>query len=147
MIYLPYLDEIYTAVRGYGAFCNGKPIHVSDVTTMDKSLIAIGTSPYHKEMAHQNFALFEKIFCACEDIRRSGSAVIDYVNIATGRSECYLERTLKIWDYAASWVLVAEAGGSLLDYECKPLTLQYQNDVIGGNGKVNKIVAEMIMKE
>ena len=144
ILYLPYCNEIYTAVRGHGAFCNGKQIHVSDVTTMDRSLISIGTSPYYKEMAHQNFSLFEKIFCACEDIRRSGSAVIDFVNIAAGRSECFFERNLKIWDYAASWVLIEEAGGSLLDYEGNPLTLNSQNDIIAGNGIVNRIIVDMI---
>lgn len=45
MIYQPFLDEIFWAQKGKGAFCNGKPIHVSDTRKLEDSLVAVGTSP------------------------------------------------------------------------------------------------------
>lgn len=44
VIYHPFLDEIFWAQKGKGAFCNGKPIHVSDTRKLEDSLVAVGTS-------------------------------------------------------------------------------------------------------
>ena len=46
IVYQPYTDEMFVAVKGKGAFLNGKPIHVSEAKTLSESLVTIGTSPY-----------------------------------------------------------------------------------------------------
>lgn len=56
---------------------------------MEKCLIAIGTSPYYKEMAKENFKVFQAIFKDCQDIRRSGSAALDLAYVACGRVTDY----------------------------------------------------------
>ena len=56
---------------------------------MEKCLIAIGTSPYYKEMAEENFKVFQAIFRDCQDIRRSGSAALDLAYVACGRVTDY----------------------------------------------------------
>ena len=61
IIYDPYLDEMYFSKKGKGAYLNGEPIQVSSAKSMNESLIAIGTSPYRKEEAADNFKTFEKI--------------------------------------------------------------------------------------
>ena len=76
IIYHPYTEELYCAEAGKGAYKNGVPIHVSPVKELSHSLIAVGTSPYYHEYAADNFAVFQKIFLQCEDIRRSGSAAL-----------------------------------------------------------------------
>ena len=60
IIYDPYFDEMYFAKKGKGAYLNEQPIHVSSAKSMSESLIAIGTSPYRKEEAADNFKTFEK---------------------------------------------------------------------------------------
>ena len=77
MIYNPYTDELFSAQKGKGSYCNGQKIEVSGAETMEKCLISIGTSPYYKEMAEKNFKVFQAIFKDCQDIRRSGSAALD----------------------------------------------------------------------
>ena len=62
IIYDPYLDEMYFAEKGKGAYLNEQPIHVSNAKSMSESLIAIGTSPYYKNEAADNFETFEKIY-------------------------------------------------------------------------------------
>lgn len=116
MIYNPYSKELFQAKKGGGSYLNGERITVSGATHMEESLIAIGTSPYHKEMADENFELFKRLFLDCQDIRRSGSAALDLAHVACGRLEGYFEIGLKIWDFAAGMLLVREAGGSVLDY-------------------------------
>lgn len=57
----------------------------------------------------------------CSDIRRSGSCALDIAWTACGRVEAYLERRVKLWDYAAGKVILEEAGGILYDYRGHPI--------------------------
>lgn len=65
VVYNPYLDEMFWAECGMGAFCNGKRIHVSD-QPLENGLVLFGTSPYYKELWKRSFdlayAYFEKAF-------------------------------------------------------------------------------------
>ena len=142
IIYDPYLDEMYFTQKGEGAFLNGTAIHVSNAKTMNESLIAIGLSPYYKTEAATNFQTFEKIYMDCQDLRRTGSAALDLAHIACGRIEAYLEKKLKIWDYAAGTLLVREAGGVVLDYEGNERMMELIGDVVAGTAEIAKIITE-----
>ena len=112
-------------------------IEVSGAETIEKSLIAIGTSPYYKEMAEENFKIFQAVFKDCQDIRRSGSAALDLAYVACGRIEAYFERNLKIWDYAAGMLLVREAGGRVTDYRGNDADTEMISDITAANPKIN----------
>ncbi len=142
IVYHPYSDELFMAKRGKGAWCNGKPIHVSQAETMSKSLISIGTSPYYKELAEENFDLFRKIFMESEDIRRLGSAALELAYVACGRIEAYFERNLKPWDYAAGVLLIEEAGGTVTDYRGEPVDVTKPANIVGSNGVIGKILTK-----
>ncbi len=45
-VYNPYLDELFSAVKGGGAFLNGRPIRVWS-GPLSESVVCIGTSPYN----------------------------------------------------------------------------------------------------
>lgn len=143
IVYNPYLKEMFWAEKGKGAYLNGKRIYVSEAVTMEQSLISIGTSPYHKEMAEENFKVFRHIFQDAQDIRRSGSAALDLAYVASGRIEGYFEKSLKIWDYAAGMVLVREAGGKVTDYQGVDSGVDNMADIVAGN----KAVADILVKE
>lgn len=140
IIYQPYTGELFLARRGMGATWNGQPIHVSDASAMKDSMIAVGTTPYNKEMGEENFRNFYDIFMACEDIRRSGSAAIDLASVACGRVEAYFERNLKPWDFAAGCLLIQEAGGTVTDFSGGPVKLSGPCDIVGGNQAIHKIL-------
>lgn len=147
-IYHPYLHEMYTAIKGKGSFLNGKRIFVSNVECLEDSLIAIGTSPYYKEMAKGNFDIFQRLYCDVQDIRRSGSAAIDMAYVACGRLEGYFERKLKLWDYAAGTLLIREAGGSVRTYSEDEIGVDNVADVVCGNKKiVNKLFSYLHFTE
>ena len=147
IIYDPYLDELYCAKKGCGAYLNDEKIHVSDAKTMSESLIAIGTSPYYKNDASENFRTFEKIYMDCQDIRRTGSAALDLAHIACGRIEGYFERKLKIWDFAAGALIVREAGGQVLDYTGKERSMELIGDVTAGNATIAKLLIDKYLSE
>ncbi len=109
-VYNPYLDELFSAEAGKGAFLNGKPIHVSDRDLHD-GMALFGTSPYRAENTDITFATVRKVFDLTRDIRRSGSAALDICYIAAGRCELYFEMGLCPWDFAAAALILTEAGG------------------------------------
>ena len=46
LIYNPYMDELFTAIRGEGACLNGERIHVRQAP-LKESLVLFGTAPYY----------------------------------------------------------------------------------------------------
>ena len=143
MVYNPYSQELFYAEEGKGCYCNGERVRVSHASHIEDCLIAIGTSPYYKEMAEKNFEVFKKLFMDCQDIRRSGSAALDLAYIACGRLDGYFERNLKIWDFAAGMLLVREAGGSVLDYA----GVQADTGMVGNIVAANQEIAPILTKQ
>lgn len=142
-IYNPYAGEMFHAVKNKGSYLNGKPICVSEEKEMENSLITVGTAPYYKELARENFAIMEKLYADCVDIRRTGSAALDLVDVACGRVEGYFEKRLKIWDYAAGMLIVREAGGEVCYFDGRPAAGDAVGDIVAGN----KVIAEVLRKE
>ena len=110
----PYSENIYSAMKGQGAFLNGSPIHVSS-DRLERSIVFFGTSPYDTNMADDTFALIKELFFKCRDIRRFGAAALDLCQVAAGRAGLFFELNLSLWDYAAAGLIVKEAGGVITD--------------------------------
>lgn len=128
-IYDPYLDEMFHAERGKGAYLNGRPIQVSD-RPLEQSLVMIGTTPYEPERAPQTFAIARAFFDRTLDFRRSGSAAIDLCSIAAGRAEIFYEYALSPWDYAAGGLIIEEAGGKFGTFDGTPVSLTARSSVL-----------------
>ena len=137
VIYNPFTEETFYAVKGCGAFLNDSPIHVTDHPVLAQSLISIGTSPYNKELAPNNFHIFLRLFQNSLDIRRSGSAALDLAYVACGRLDGYIEKNLKPWDFAAGAVILSEAGGRITDYHGNPLNYCQNQDIIASNRHIH----------
>ena len=149
IVYNPYLDELFEAQYQQGALLNGEPIHVSNEVDLSNGLIAVGTSPYYKdeETVTDNFNIMKEVLMHCTDIRRSGSATLDMINTACGRVEAYLERNVKLWDYAAARLIVEEAGGIVCDYDGYPVTHEMNVDLITGNKEVVETILHNCINE
>lgn len=144
IIYQPYTDEMFHAVRGGGAWLNGKRIHVSRVDAMEQSLIAVGTSPYNHEMADRNFENFKAVFLRCSDIRRNGSAAMELAHVACGRTDAYFERILRPWDFAAGMLLVQEAGGAVTGYGGEEIDVTEPRPVVASNGLIGGELVQIL---
>ena len=133
-VYNPYLDEMFTAAAGQGAFLNGKEIHVSK-EPLENGIVIFGTSPYYEELAEQSFKLAYEYFRKAMDVRRSGSAALDLCNVAAGRAELYFELRLSPWDFAAGSLIVTEAGGKVTRMDGSPVNLSGPCPVLATNGR------------
>ncbi len=135
-VFDPFLDEMFSAMAGCGAQRNGRPMRVSAGIPLADSIIAIGTSPYDRQLAKSNFALFGRLYDRCGDLRRSGSAALDLAYVAAGRVEGYLERNLKPWDFAAGSLLVREAGGKVSDFAGGALDFSKNSDILAASAEL-----------
>ncbi|MFY9427468.1 MAG: inositol monophosphatase family protein [Caldicoprobacterales bacterium] len=144
VIYNPYTDELFTGYLNKGAYLNGKPIRVSNYTSMSDSLITMGTHPYNKKDSKDTFLIAHKIYMDCQDIRRSGSAALDMAYVAAGRIEAFFEKFLSPWDYAAGAIIVQEAGGTVTTFDNKPLPIFSRSSVLATNGAVHSKMLEYL---
>lgn len=132
-VYNPYLDEMFHAELGGGAYKNGKPISVSE-RNMKEAIFSFGSSPYYKkELGAKSFELAYKIFNECADLRRTASAALDLCYVAAGRIEFFFEYSLFPWDYAAGELILSEAGGIATDMQGKPLSLTRTSSLLASN--------------
>lgn len=106
-IYFPMLNEMFTAQRGGGAFLNGKPLRVSKPDRISPTSFFSCCSRTHRLY---NISVPYKT-------RILGSATYGLCSIARGSSLLAFEVTPKIWDLAASWLIVEEAGGVIEAYQ------------------------------
>ena len=110
VVYDPMRDEMFTAERGRGACLNGKAIHVSMTTELQKSLLVTGF-PYDAWNTEQdNFANFVHFGKLTQGVRRLGSAALDLCYVAAGRFDGFWEMSLKPWDVAAGGLICEQAG-------------------------------------
>ena len=132
-VYNPYVDEMFTAIRGEGAWLNGKPIYASEAP-LAKSLVCCGTAPYMPEIADRTFSMMKNVFLNSLDIRRQGSAALDLCSAASGRAGLYFELSTSLWDFAAGLLIVQEAGGTVLDCDGNPMPLDgRKSSVLAGS--------------
>ncbi|XP_014252262.1 inositol monophosphatase 1-like isoform X2 [Cimex lectularius] len=116
IIYAPVLGDLYSSISGEGAFLNGEPIKVSMEKDLAKSLIIMecgsNSSPEKMTCVKQNF---DAVYHASHGIRMYGSAALNIASVARGSADAYFEFGLHIWDMAAGYLIVKEAGGFVQD--------------------------------
>lgn len=137
VVFDPYRNELFSAEKGIGAFVNGRPLHVSGAGSLEECLTAVGTSPYHRELADPTFRAARAFYDCCQDIRRSGTAALDLAYIAAGRQDVYYEYILQPWDFAAGLLLVSEAGGMVTDFSGVKADCRHPSQILATNGKVH----------
>lgn len=146
VVYNPFLDELFTAVRGGGAFLNNKPIGVSLLDDIGVSLVATGF-PYDKATSdNNNLKEFNRIILRIQGIRRMGSAAIDLSYVACGRIDGYWEGKLKPWDMAGGSLIVEEAGGRVTSYDGGSFDPEFP-EIAATNGRIHDQLLSLLNED
>jgi len=140
VVYAPMQDELFCAVHGSGAWLNGRPIRVSEVTGLGEALLATGFPYLIEEEAAPVMAALGRLVTKCQGVRRPGAAAIDLAWLACGRTDGFWEINLKPWDTAAGILLVTEAGGRISTYAGNPWH-PYLAEIIASNGLIHEQLA------
>lgn len=150
VIDVPMLKETYTAIRGKGAYVNGRPLRISKETELKSALLATGFVAEHEHVISEQLKIFENIVRKCRGVRRPGAAAYDLAQVARGVFDGYWERNIQPWDAAAGILLVEEAGGVVQTYRGDKYT-PYKNSIIAGNAgivkELQKELAPFLQKE
>jgi len=133
VIYDPMQDELFTVEKGAGAQKNGRPIRVSSRSQLADAMIMVGFS----KSAESIKAGGERYLALAYQVRKTrmlGSAALALAYIAAGRLDAYLEESISVWDVAAGWLMVEEAGGTV-DIIGDPQATKFS--ICASNGKLD----------
>ena len=145
-VYNPFTDELFSAVKDSGAFCNGKPIRVED-RPLSETIFCLGSAPYRPDLADRVFSLARLAFENSLDLRRFGSAELDMCFVASGRAGLYFEPDLSLWDYAAGLLILHEAGGVCSTLDGEPLPFDgRKSSVLAGSRPAYHEFAELMKR-
>lgn len=143
VVYDPMMDELFSAIRGQGAFLNGKPIAVSKNDILIRSLLATGF-PYDRAVSKENnLNYFNALIMASQEIRRSGSASLDLCAVAAGRLDGYWELKLHPRDVAAGSLIVQEAGGTVSDLSGTRFSIR-DKELVASNGRIHGLMVDQL---
>ena len=146
IVYDPTRDELFTAERGRGAYCNNRRIHVSNIESLGASLVSTGFSYNYANVASNNLPEFDRIQSRSHGVRRAGSAAMDLAYVAIGRLEAHWEYRLQAWDSAAGATLVLEAGGTLTTLEGQKWT-PWSNTIVASNTNIHNELMNALQGE
>ena len=98
----PALGRRWWASRGEGAFCNGRPIHVSDIKTIEEASLAFDDVG----VDNKTINVFRRFGRA-----RGFGDFWGHMLVAEGAMDVCFEPQVSLWDVAPIKVIVEEAGG------------------------------------
>lgn len=109
VVFAPAAEELFHATMDGGAWLGEQRLTVAEPTAAG-ALLATGFG-YDPTTHAGDLARVARVMPLARDIRRIGSASLDFAYVAAGRLDGYFERGLQPWDHAAGALLVTEAGG------------------------------------
>ena len=119
-VYNPMREELFSAVRGRGAWLGDMPIHCR-AREMKHSVCLIGDS------WEGDKKVLRKYFASC---RMIGSAELQICYVACGRACADITKKIRIWDYAAGMLIAEEAGACVLDMSGERAALSDPNAIL-----------------
>jgi myo-inositol-1(or 4)-monophosphatase len=107
-------DELYLGLSGSGSSVNGRPFAGRSTAEQPKPLnhcvveVSYPSVVRLREQFNADVSVFASDFRAQ---RALGCAAIGICRIARGTLDIYISTSLSVWDYAAAFVVLKEAGG------------------------------------
>jgi len=143
VVYDPTRKELFSAIKGKGAFLNGTRIRVSKTRNLGQSLLVTGFPYDIRESKVNNLNHFAHFCVRAQAVRRLGSAALDLCYTACGRFDGYWELKLSPWDQAAGSLILNEAGGKITDFKGHPFNI-YGKEVLGTNGFIHNQMMKVL---
>lgn len=143
VIYDPFLDRMFEAVKGEGAMVNGKPIFVSESNVVAKTVIGLG-----------KWNDYTNLFPVGHDLNKKGVRLVTGLSInymgalvAVGEMSAVLFGGRSTYDNIAVRLLVEEAGGRVTNLfgEVEDSTKEVKGQ-LSSNGLVHDEILEIIKK-
>jgi myo-inositol-1(or 4)-monophosphatase len=134
VVYDPFSDELWTAIRGRPARLNGRIVHVSRRRRLEDSIVSIGFAK-SRESLEATLPYFNQLVFRVRKIRMMGAAALGIAYVATGRFDAYIERGIRLWDIAAGGLILDCAGG---EFWRQPIPGEHSYRMVATNGLLRK---------
>lgn len=145
VLFDPHHDELFTAIRGRGAYLNGERIQVGSQESLGDAVVGM-ESPAGQESLEQCLKAITPLMPKVRTIRMLGSSAVMLPWVANGRLTAYWTPDECAWDIAAGSLILQEAGGRVTDIQGNDYTLRTRS-LVGSNGKVHDALLEVLQKE
>jgi myo-inositol-1(or 4)-monophosphatase len=134
VIYDPIRREMWKGQKGEVPKLNGRAFHVSDRADLAEAVVSVGLAKT-AETISTNFPLLQQMIHRVRKCRVLGSAALDLAYVACGRLDAYIEQGISLWDIAAGWLLVENAGGTV---DLRPREdMKDKYSIIASNGVID----------
>ena len=132
--------EVFSAAKGEGTHLDDRPIRVSSRTNLAECVVGTGF-PYDRDIHGLAYtAAMGQVMLRVRDVRRLGSAALDFAWVACGRFDGFWEYGLLPWDVAAGLLLVDEAGGLSADLVTRPATVTSTDFILATPGIAEQFI-------
>ncbi len=111
VIFDPSRNDLFTATKGRGAYCNDRRLRVSKRTRLSECLLSTGFPFRPGDNFKSYLNMMGDVMQVTSGLRRPGAAALDLAYVAAGFTDGFFEKGLQPWDVAAGSLLVTEAGG------------------------------------
>lgn len=139
VVFDPFCDELWTALRGKPALLNGRKIAVSQRTKLNEAIVSIGFAK-HKFTLERMLPTLSTLIHKVRKIRIMGSATLALTYVATGRLDMYTEYGVRLWDIAAGGLILECAGGEFWNRAVEGIHAYH---VIANNGYLRRSLQKL----
>ena len=145
IVYNPISNEMYSAKLGQGSYCNGEKLKVSNIQSLQNSLVITGfTSNRDPEVVDKVMTSIKRVLMRSHNIRSTGSAALNMAMIAAGSADVMYSWGLHSWDVAAGDLIIREAGGVVRNMDCSSFDLMSRQLLCGANIELLQQVAPLV---
>ncbi len=141
VVYYPFADELFHAVKGGGAFLNDESIAVS-TKVLDSSVLTFCNNR-DVDSVNRMVEIFARLKPVNNKFRQMGAGSLELSYVACGRVEAFMMVGANPWDVAAGAVLVREAGGIATDFDGSEYDLN-SKDILATNGLVHEELLRLV---
>jgi myo-inositol-1(or 4)-monophosphatase len=134
VVYDPFADELFTAIRGGPALLNGKKIFASKRSRLDEAIVSIGFAK-SSDSLERMLPQFNHLVHRVRKIRIMGAAALAMVYVAAGRFDAYVEGGVRLWDIAAGGLILECAGGEFWN---EAVDNDHTYRIVANNGLLRK---------
>ena len=135
-VHLPLTGQTYTALAGAGAHLDGRPLRVSETTSLALSLVATSQArpDEDEKVVRRVGSSITAMLLDALVVRTSVPATLHLLNVAAGRIDAFWQYAGARADLLPGALLVTEAGGRISDAEGRPWTPQSESFLAAAPG-------------
>lgn len=138
-------DELYHAVKGYGAYVNDRPIPALKEAKISESILALNAT-WLMENKRIDHNLLIPLAKDARGTRSYGTAALELMFVATGRVDAYISPRLSPWDIAGGAVIVEEAGGIVTNLRGDKLDFLSQDTLLAAKPRLHQNILADYLK-